>query len=206
MTNQKIAKSQLNTKMPNTFHNWDIEEKFEKAYSEHFSSDLENLKVWNRFKKLFPNSPELYPNYTPENIARWAYHIKEAEKNQGFEKVEVDICDIEKIRLSRCVKTWDGFDIVQKVSYTSIAEAYPGVQVYACGSQVRGDYMEYPVFEFVKQAREKAGMRTDRISDYDYWVHPHAKQCGVLPNYADRFRGKFNPDKMVAIPIHYGEL
>ena len=163
------------------------------------------LGIWARFKAIHPNTPE-NPDYYEASVKRWLYHINEAEKNKGFERAELDMSEIERIREENRVKKWADFNSFQKVSYRAIAESYMGVQIFACGSQVRGDYMEYPPREKVIIARQKAGMRTDRFSDFDFWVEHGFKPTSPLPNYADRYRGKFNEKEMVAIPIYYGDV
>lgn len=162
-------------------------------------------KIWNEFKRIHPNTPER-PFYSEASVKRWLYHINEAEKNKGFEKVELDMSEIERIRKENKVIEWDGFGIYQKVAYSEIARCYPGSQVFACGSQVRGDYFDNFNMSRVIRARQKAGMQTLRFSDFDYWVHPNVLNASILPEYADRYRGKFNPNEMVAIPIYYGDV
>ena len=165
------------------------------------------LGIWARFKALHPNTPEI-PDYSETSVKRWLYHINEAEKNKGFEKVELDMAEIQVIRLMRQKKAWDEFDATQKDVYGSVSECFPGIQVFACGSQMRGDSINSSVFGFseVISARIKAGMRVDRISDFDYWVHPSATPCKPTIIGTDRYRGKFNEKEMVAIPIYYGDV
>lgn len=164
------------------------------------------LGIWARFKALHPNTPES-PDYSEASIKRWLYHINEAEKNKGFENVELDLSEIEAIRHKRHAKNWIDFNIEQQIMYEAIANCFPGTQVFACGSQVRGDYIRhtFPESRLVR-ARKLAGMRVDRISDYDFWVHPSIQQTKELPINADRYRGKFNENEMVAIPIYYGDV
>lgn len=161
--------------------------------------------LWHKFKALHPNTPEK-PDYSEASVKRWIYHIEEAEKNKGFEKVELDMAHIERIRQNARVREFSDFDYQKKERYLSIAKCYPGSQVFACGSQVRGDYFDNFNMDGIIQARQKAGMQTHRVSDYDYWVHPSIKTPEGLPNYADRYRGKFNEKEMVAIPVYYGDV
>ena len=163
----------------------------------------EALLAWQRFKDLHPNTPE-NPDYSEASVNRWLYHINEAEKNKGFEKVELDLSEIEAIRKRKAIERWDDFDAYQKRMYLSIAKCYPGSQVFACGSQARGDHMTMD--SHVISARKKAGMRTDRESDFDYWIHPNIPTSALIPAESDRYRGKFNEKEMVAIPIYYGDV
>jgi len=166
----------------------------------------EALLSWQRFKELHPNTPE-NPDYSEASVKRWLYHINEAEKNKRFEKVELDMTEIEKIREENRKYYFEDFDENQQAAYSAIAECFPCVAVFACGSQVRGDNMRIYDFDETKDARRKAGMRVDRNSDFDFWVHPiiehNSKQ---LPDWADRYRGKFNEKEMIPIPIYYGDV
>ncbi len=163
----------------------------------------EALLSWQRFKELHHNTPE-NPDYSEASVKRWLYHINEAEKNKGFEKVELDMTEIGAIRKRKAISRWDDFDAYQKRMYLSIGKCYPGSQVFACGSQVRGDHMTMD--SHIISARKKAGMRTDRESDFDYWIHPNIPTAALIPAESDRYRGKFNEKEMVAIPIYYGDV
>lgn len=163
--------------------------------------------VWNRFKKIHPNTGEM-PEFTKENLHRWIYHIRQYEGKQFYETVKLDTLDIERIREIRKIDSFDSFDRWGKKYYLEIAKCFPGEQVYACGSQVRGDWFTFcmPNASTVIDARKKAGMRVDRYSDYDFWIHQNAVESKPIPDYADRYRGKFNEKEMVAIPIYYGDI
>ena len=164
---------------------------------------IKALDIWLSFKELHPNTPE-NPDYSEASVKRWLYHINEAEKNKGFEKVELDMTEIGAIRKRKAISRWDDFDAYQKRMYLSIGKCYPGSQVFACGSQVRGDHMTMD--SHIISARKKAGMRTDRESDFDYWIHPNIPTAALIPAESDRYRGKFNEKEMVAIPIYYGDV
>lgn len=165
----------------------------------------EALLSWQRFKELHPNTPE-NPDYSEASVKRWLYHINEAEKNKGFEKVELDMRPIEALRNIRRVKKFEDFTEEQKMNYRAISIWFSGIQVFACGSQVRGDYIPMDGSIIAVKARELAGMRTNGISDYDYWVHPSIPTPNPMPCNSDRYRGKFNEKEMVAIPIYYGDV
>ena len=165
----------------------------------------EALLSWQRFKELHHNTPE-NPDYSEASVKRWLYHINEAEKNKGFEKVELDMRPIEALRNIRRVKKFEDFTEEQKMNYRAISIWFSGIQVFACGSQVRGDYIPMDGSIIAVKARELAGMRTNGISDYDYWVHPSIPTPNPMPCNSDRYRGKFNEKEMVAIPIYYGDV
>jgi len=166
---------------------------------------IKALDIWLSFKELHPNTPET-PDYSEASVKRWLYHINEAEKNKGFEKVELDMRPIEALRSIRRVKKFEDFTEEQKMNYRAISIWFSGIQVFACGSQVRGDYIPMDGSIIAVKARELAGMRTNGISDYDYWVHPSIPTPNPMPCNSDRYRGKFNEKEMVAIPIYYGDV
>lgn len=163
------------------------------------------LGIWARFKALHPNTPEI-PDYSGASVKRWLYHINEAEKNKGFEKVELDMGPIEAIRKNNRPTCFDDLWGYQRYNYMEIAKCFPGVDVWACGSHVRGDNMLLHGNIGIIKARQKAGMRVDRDSDYDFWVHPITQPVKDLPCNSDRYRGKFNRKEMIPIPIYYGDV
>ena len=70
---------------------------------------IKALDIWLSFKELHPNTPE-NPDYSEASVKRWLYHINEAEKNKGFEKVELDMREIGAIRKRKAISRWDEFD------------------------------------------------------------------------------------------------
>lgn len=166
---------------------------------------IKALDIWLSFKELHPNTPET-PDYSEASVKRWLYHINEAEKNKGFEKVELDMGPIEAIRKNNRPTCFDDLWGYQRYNYMEIAKCFPGVDVWACGSHVRGDNMLLHGNIGIIKARQKAGMRVDRDSDYDFWVHPITQPVKDLPCNSDRYRGKFNRKEMIPIPIYYGDV
>ena len=170
-----------------------------------YDQHLKDISIWKQFKALHPNTPE-NPDYSEASVKRWLYHINEAEKNKGFEKAELDMRPIEALRSIRRVKKFEDFTEEQKMNYRAISIWFSGIQVFACGSQVRGDYIPMDGSIIAVKARELAGMRANGISDYDYWVHPSIPTPNPMPCNSDRYRGKFNEKEMVAVPIYYGDV
>ncbi len=116
--------------------------------------------------------------------------------------------DIEAIQKKRMVTTWSEFTYHTKTVYQQIADAYPGIQVYACGSRVRGDYIDWIAFfdddgisyTEVKDARMKAGMAPKTLSDYDYWIPPNV-QTAVTSSDADRCRLRIPESEKIKLPM-----
>jgi len=101
----------------------------------------------------------------------------------------------------RKVQKWEDFDERTKGVYRHIASLFPGFPVYACGSRVRGDRVEYLDKDEVRQWRAIAGKADKDVSDYDFWTSLDAVQVGELPRYADRIRNGIPDDEKILIPM-----
>ena len=128
---------------------------------------------------------------------------KQAER-AALKEVVNDTKDIEAIRAKYRVKEYSEFEHRIKIKYRMIADLYPGIQVYACGSRVRGDYIEPWHSEFwrVKDARLRAGMANKQKSDYDYWIPPNietTKDTFFVP--IDRVRVRIPENEKIPIPM-----
>lgn len=126
---------------------------------------------------------------------------KQAER-AALKEVVNDTKDIEAIRAKYGVKDFAEFNQYVADSFRFIADAYPGVQVYACGSRVRGDYISawHPEFWRVKDARLRAGMANKNTSDYDYWIPPEIE---TVPGNSmfDRVRVRIPENEKIPIPM-----
>ena len=114
---------------------------------------------------------------------------------------ERDFTLIDELRAGRGVDYFDDMPKMHKAAYLAIAAAFPNVQVYACGSRVRGDYVDLFSSDYVHEAREAAGMKRKQESDYDFIVESHYQPVHPLPGYADRVTVPLPRSEMVAIPI-----
>jgi len=123
------------------------------------------------------------------------------EKNHWGQPITRDLSGVERLRKLRGVKTFADFPESTKAVYLEVAKCFPWVQVWACGSRVRGDYREKNDYFFVNIAREMAGMKFKEESDYDFLVSPDAVQVGELPPNTERVRCRIPEGERITVPI-----
>lgn len=119
--------------------------------------------------------------------------------NKWGEPIARDLSSVEQLRKVRGVKTFDDFPPATQRVYLEVAKCFPGVQVWACGSRVRGDYVETGDYFFVKEARKMAGMKRKEQSDFDFWTT--GKPVRELPENTEQVRCRVPENEKVAIPI-----
>lgn len=129
--------------------------------------------------------------------------------------IKYDLSGVEQLRKLRGVKTFADFPQSTRGVYLQVAKCFPGWQVWAVGSRVRGCYIcilsfqelgmnygeSWIEYERTKQARLAAGMKDKGQSDYDFLVAPDAIQIGQLPKGAERVRVLVPKDERIPIPI-----
>lgn len=132
--------------------------------------------------------------------------------------IKRDLSGIEHLRLIRSVKSFEQFPKGTQDVYLAVARCFPGVQVWAVGSRVRGEYIclltlqeigysyaeSWQEYERVTLARKAAGMKQKGISDFDFLVSPDAVQIGELPPNTERVRCVIPISERIEIPIFYG--
>lgn len=161
--------------------------------------------IFEQFKSISPSRTEQY-SPTPANVQRWRWHIKQAAKQKAeierAKKWERDLPDkfLELIERRR-VRRWEDFDEKTQSIYRHIASMFPGSDVYACGSRVRGDYTEYLDPSEIKEWRKRAGKAEKERSDYDFFAPLNAVCYGELPEYADRLRHGIPENEKILIPM-----
>lgn len=151
---------------------------------------------------------------------------REIENALKGEPVARDTTGVEWLREHRGVKCFEDFPYLTKRIYLNVAECFPGVQVYAVGSRVRGDYVDcadvvsqYVVYsrlgkaetgneqttflEFVRLARNRAGMKFKQESDFDFLIlDSEGQPVCELPENTERVRVKVPKEEMIEIPIY----
>lgn len=162
-------------------------------------------RVWRLFKQVCQNTKERF-NPTPANVRRWRWHIKEeTKKKQEVEQTKKWERDLPqsflKLIEKRRVRCWEDFDEKTQGVYRHIADLFPGSDVYACGSRVRGDYTEYLDQPEVKEWRKRAGKAEKERSDYDFFAPLNAICYGEIPEYADRLRHGIPENEKILIPM-----
>lgn len=133
---------------------------------------------------------------------------RQAER-AALKKVVNDTTGIDALRKVRRVAKYSDFPHYTKAVYCGVAACYPGAQVYACGSRVRGDYMDWVNMENtdgftskeVLQARADAGMMEKYDSDFDYWVEPEYTYVSELPTNTDRCRVRVPENEKIPLPM-----
>jgi len=118
--------------------------------------------------------------------------------------VKRDLSGVEILREVRGVKSFEEMPLYARRVYLAVAKHFPGVQVWAVGSRVRGDYVEPGDSDLIREARAAAGMKPKTESDFDFLVSPDAVQVGELPPNTERVRCRIPMNERIEIPIFYG--
>ena len=127
---------------------------------------------------------------------------REIENAPKGEPVSRDLSGVEYLRQLRGVKTFEEMPLYVRRVYLDVARCFPGVQVWAVGSRVRGDYVEPGDGVEVRAARVAAGMKDKRESDFDFLIlDSTAQPVCELPENTERVRVRVPENEMVAIPI-----
>ena len=112
-----------------------------------------------------------------------------------------DLSGVEILRNQRGVKTFTDFPQSTQDIYLRVAKCFPGWQVWAVGSRVRGDFVTVICGSDVHLARERAGMKAKLWSDFDFLVSPDAVQTGELPPNTERVKCRIPESEKIEIPI-----
>ncbi len=158
------------------------------------------MGLFLEFKRVCPLSMERF-NPTPENTRRWAYHARVLGDTREYQVKALDKTPLERIAAKRRVQYFEQMPLRTKEVYIKIAACFPGVQIYACGSRVRGDYVEKDDGAAMREARRRAGKQDKVFSDFDFWAPAWAKAAYELPQSADRTRCIIPEKEKVMLPI-----
>lgn len=161
---------------------------------------MNDLQVFLKFKEACPGNREGFEP-SASNRHRWLHHIQAAENCSGYQKIENDGRALEKIAAGRRVSSLSEKPWYAENRYLRAAACFPGFQVYACGSRVRGDYVDSWDGPEIRAARAAAGKSPKTRSDFDFWVEPGAVQVGELPDGMERVRCKVPESQKIAIPM-----
>jgi len=127
----------------------------------------------------------------------------EVDKNKWGTPIHRDLSGVEILREIRGVRLFDQMPVKTQRVYLQVAKCFPGVQVWAVGSRVKGYYIEKGDGDFVKEARAAAGMKPKVESDFDFLVAPDAVQAGELPPNCERVRCRIPMNERIEIPIFH---
>lgn len=128
---------------------------------------LQTRQLYDQFIELHPNSREQFEP-TPENLQRWHWHIVEAGKRPAGEAVDMSIPEQAlSIAKGRSFATFYDMPPYMRERYLHIAGLFPGIQFYACGSRVKGEYIEKWSGESIRHLRKMLHKPEKEESDYD---------------------------------------
>lgn len=146
-------------------------------------------KLFERYKEAYPTAKDEY-SPTPANVRKWQNAIEAKEKISNLARYERDMTGIEQLRAQRGAKTYEGMAQNARNVYQALKEQYIGVNVFACGSRVRGDYVDMWDMEGseVRRARIAAGMPNKIESDFDFWLSGEEETKQGVPPVCDRVR------------------
>lgn len=161
---------------------------------------MTDLQVFLEFKEACPASKEGFEP-SAANRHRWLHHIQAVNKTHGFPKVERDCAALDELRRERKVSSIEQMPWYIASRYIQIAGCFPGFEVFACGSRVRGGYVDAWDSEEIRAARCAAGMSPKQASDFDFWVRPAARQVGELPKRAERVRCIVPESEKILVPM-----
>ena len=148
------------------------------------STVLDAYDTWQRFRMLHPLSREPFVD-TPENRRRWLYHIDIADSMARLDAIRTADSLSPKIK-SRSVSEFHEMPAYTRHIYGCIADCFPGIQVYAVGSRVNGDYVDADSPAEIRRARREAGKAEKHESDFDFWIAERVSPVGYLPMLSDR--------------------
>lgn len=170
-------------------------------------TDITRL-LFEQFKELHPNSlDEFVPSQA--NIQRWRWHLAHA-KNDVLprEAPKVDITLEAYIAQTR-VSSLEEMPLYMQERFREISNLIPGHDVYACGSRVRGGYVEAWTPDHIK-AMVYVNRSPKKESDYDVWVqgiqHSSAELKAIrkrLPEYADILLYVPDNEKILIPKMHW---
>lgn len=156
-------------------------------------------QVFDTFMALHPLSQERF-SPSRANLRRWEWHIQAAQVKKRYPAFIQDNSILDLIRNNRRVRSFNDFPEATALVYVLVASCFPGQQVWACGSRVRGDYMEDGDAPEILEARRLAG-KSPKFSDFDFWVNSLADPIHPLPEKCDRARCRIPEFEKIPLPM-----
>lgn len=158
---------------------------------------MEPHRVFDQFQILHPLRQEQY-NPTPGNVQRWLWHIKARQACPVTQPYFPDTSALDALRHERGVLCFKDFPRQTQAFYNLIASCFPGRQVFACGSRVRGDYFDETLDT---RAARRSGGKAEKPSDFDFWVGDNLPETHPLPPGADRARCRIPETEKIPLPM-----
>lgn len=161
-------------------------------------------EIFLKFKKCCPNSRDQYIP-TNENLIRWRWHVAQSEQNKigiGGDPKQVIRRKARPRKFERRrAKTFNDLPPYMREQYGVIASHFPGIQVWACGSRVAGDYVEPWDDDEIRVLRDANFKQPKRQSDFDFWIEGNPTPVGNLPTWADHVRGRISENERITIEM-----
>jgi len=158
-------------------------------------------QLYKQYNELYPAAKDEY-NPTAENVRKWRNAIEAKRKVGNLARYERDITGIEQLRAERGAKMYEGMAQNARKVYQALKEQYIGTNIFACGSRVRGDYVDMWDMEGsnVRRARIAAGMPDKKESDFDFWLSGNYETKQGVPPICDRVRCMVPLNEMIMLP------
>lgn len=160
------------------------------------------IQIFDKFKTLHPNNRERFLP-TDSNVSRWQWHIKQMTNQPTYKRIVFRASPKwDRTVKAREVSTFDEMPKYMRDKYGEIASHFPGHRVFACGSRVRGDYVEKWHTDEIRKQRKEA-FKADKIeSDFDFFVDGSPHPIGTLPVWADYMHGTIHENKFVEVATY----
>jgi hypothetical protein len=162
---------------------------------------MSSNQLFERYQEAYPNANAVY-DPTPGNVRKWANALEAKQRIGNLARYEREYKGIEQLRSERGAVTYEGMAQNARQMYQRVKECYIGVPVYACGSRVRGDYVDMwnAPGDGVRSARIEAGMPDKKESDFDYWLSGEYETNANVPPVCDRVRCVVPNSEKIMLP------
>lgn len=143
-------------------------------------TEIEARQIYNEYKALYPNSKAQF-NTIENNLALWEWSIKQSKRRITGVEINIEPSrSAVKIKDSRKVTSFDQLPESTKAVYLAIADYFQGVQIYATGSRVNGDYIDGNSPDSIKEMRKELGKSEKQISDFDFTFYSKNKYENII--------------------------
>ena len=166
---------------------------------------IDAYDTWQRFRLAHPHSREPFVD-TPGNRLRWEYHLREVQKNKQNTTSRMVLRPIPNARMgnvwkSRAPASFEKMDVQTQQRYGMIYDCFPGIQIFACGSRVNGDYVDTWSEPHIREMRRALGKADKDESDFDFWVPSNISPVSILPTFADRLFYLPAGERKIPVPM-----
>lgn len=157
--------------------------------------------TWQRFRLAHPHSREPFID-TPANRLRWEYHLQEVQQMQERDAIIASENILQRFFSGlRAPASFEKMDVQTQQRYGMIYDCFPGVQIFACGSRVNGDYVDAWSEPHIREMRRALGKAEKVESDFDFWVPSNISPVFDLPTFADRLFYLPAGERKIPVPM-----